>query len=512
MRNVLTLLCLLLISANTLAEIKTLRGQIFKKDDSVFFKSNDGIREIQLSEKFKYTLDEVMVNSPLYTFEIEGEVSESKIVTSKVPTVFGGVSDLRGHLHIDNNGELRIDDQLVKFGRTKEIYKNSFDSLSKNSYLDKFVTTQGYYKDGTFFIDAILEDQLISAKSDHSFNVPKGFNNDPKDFIIDEMAKNKYSQLKNSFRGTLFQKKNYEVEVGESVLIITLSGRQGDAPGAAGGHFTVGMGEVMEDMTIKGEVSNFYFTGPKEVLAGNTDLVSYFGHLIQGQINYRPTYTLYAFGVDKNKLRKVRDELERENHKVRTVPGLQITPGYNCATTSTSALNEVGIHGNHRNFFNSIFDVQNLSYVNPFSYGASKTDGKGTIGTIRTVSYALSEDPENYVPRAAFNSFVENFASKKKNKKMGIKKVDYIFIPQVPSSRQVGGMSYDDPIKEGKKVIDFNKARNKRIANEEKARAILENTDSSEDQIQWAREISKNEISREEDQKMVREFFDKTID
>ncbi len=494
-----------------MAEFKTLRGQIHKENDSIFFKSSDGVREIVMDKKFLFTLDKVVVNSPEYIFEIEGEVSDSQIITHKVPTIFAGTSSLSGYLHIDNDGELRIDEQLIKFGRTKVIYKNSFDNISKSSYLDRDVTAQGSYKDGVFYINAILDDKLISATIDHSYPAPKEFSKNPRDFIINEMAKNKFSQLKNSFKGVLFQKKNYQVEVGESVLIITLSGRQGDSPGSAGGHFTVGMGEVMEDMTIKGEVSNFYFKGPKEVLAGNTDLVSYFGHLIQGQVNYRPTYTLFAYGVDKKKLREVRDDLERENHKVRTDPELNITPGYNCATTSTKALNKVGVYGNHRNALSSIFDIQNFSYLNPFSYGARHTDGQGTMGTIRTVSYALSEDPENYVPRAAFNSYVENFSSSKMNKKMGIKKVDYIFIPQVPSLRQVGGMSYDEPIGEGKKVVDYSKARSKRIKMEEQARAILQDSNASEDELVWAREIRETEVSWKEDQKMVREFFDRTI-
>jgi hypothetical protein len=512
MKNIFKLICCLLIASSSFGSIQKLRGTLSEKDGVVYFSSNGESKIVKMDKKFQFALDRVMVNSPNYIFEFEGIIEGDSLVTSKVPTVYGGVSDLRGFFHKDSEGNLRIDDQLVRYGRTKVIYSDSFDEHSKNHYLNKQVTTQGFFENGTFVINAILEDNLLSASSDNAFIAPGAFNESPADFITEKMPLNKYSQGKDPFRGVVYNKKNYEVTPGESVLIVTLSGRQGDAPGSAAGHYTIGMGEVQDDMTIKGEVFNFYFVGPKEVLAGNTDLVSYFGHLIQGQQNYRPTYTLYAYGVDKKKLRQVRDRLEKENHKVRTVEGLKITPGYNCTTTSTNELKEIGIYGNHKNFFNSVFDVQNISYINPFSYGSRNTDGKGTLGMVRTLSYALSEDPQHYIPRAAFESFAINFAKKRKAKKMGIKRVDYVFIPQTPSKRQVGGISYDDPIKEGKKVLDFDKARSKRRDNEKKARSILKNPDSTQDELVWAREINENELSWEEDQKMVREFLYNTID
>jgi hypothetical protein len=503
------LLCLLFVF-NAFAAQDSLRGTLSSEEGQTFLTSNGQKYSVHMTEEFKYALDKVVINSPNYIFELEGEIRGEEIHTSKVPTIYGGEEDLSGFLHRDEFGQLKIDDQPVRYGRTKVIYQDSFDQNSKDYYVDKFVTTQGQFEDGEFVINAIIEKDLLSASSDYS--APEEFNKSPKDFIIDKMPLNKYSQAKDPFNGTLYSKKNYSVTPGESVLIVTLSGRQGDAPGSAAGHFTVGMGEVQDDLSIKGEVFNFYFVGPKEVLAGNTDLVSYFGHLIQGQQNYRPTYTLFAYGVDKNKLRSVRDELEKENHKVRTKEGLKITPGYNCTTTSTNALRDIGIYGNHKNFFSSLLDVQNLSYLNPFSYGARNSDGEGTLGMIRTVSYTLKEDPQHYIPRPAFESFVENFSRKSKAKKMGIKRVDYVYIPQTPSKRQVGGISYDDPIKEGKKVLDFDKKRNERRNNEKKAKEIIANSNSSEDQLVWARDILKNEVSWEEDQKLVREFLYNTID
>lgn len=512
MKNIFKLICCLLIASSSFGATQKHRGTLSKKNDVIYFSTKGETKIVKMDKRFQFALDKVMVNSPNYIFEFEGSIEGDDLVTSKVPTVYGGESDLRGIFHKDSEGNLRIDDQLVRYGRTKVVYSDSFDNISKDYYLNKSVTTQGVYENDIFVINAILEDNLISATPINDYIAPEGFDKDPSEFITEKMPLNKYSQGKNPFRGVVFNKNNYEVTPGESVLIVTLSGRQGDAPGASAGHYTIGMGEVQDDMTIKGEVFNFYFVGPKEVLAGNTDLVSYFGHLIQGQQNYRPTYTLYAYGVDKKKLRQVRDRLEKENHKVRTEKGLKITPGYNCTTTSVYELSEIGIYGNHKNFFNSIFDAQNISYINPFSYGSRNTDGKGTIGIIRTLSYALSEDPQDYIPRAAFESYAINFSKKSKAKKMGIKRVDYVFIPQTPSKRQVGGISYDDPIKEGKKVLDYDKKRSKRIKLEKKARQTLVDINSSEDELVWARRMIQNEVSWEEDQKMVREFLYNTID
>ncbi len=514
--------CVLLLSPAILAKNERIRGSLYKDNNQIYLRSksvegNSIVRKIKISKEFEYAFDDVMVNKPNYVFEFEGNITDKEILTTKIPTVYGGTDDIRGFLSEgDNEGELFIGNQKARLGRTKEIYLEKFDELSLQSYLNGHVSAQGHFEEingeQVYFIEAMVEDDLLSASLINQFPAPEAFEKNPAKFIIKEMVKDENSQSRIPFRGILKQREGKKVKVGDSVLVITLSGRQGDAPGSAGGHFTIGMGEVQDDMTVKGEVFNFYFIGEKEVLAGNTDLVSYFGHLIQGQLNYRPTYTLFAYGVDKKKLREVRDILEKENHKVRTVPGLQITPGYNCTTTSISALNDVGIYGNQKNILNQIFDVQNFSLINPFAYGARSSDGEGVLGKIRTVSYVLDEDRENYVPRPAFESFVKNFNSESVLKKFGIKRVDYLFIPQTMSNRQVGGISYDFPMTEGKAVIDYNNARNERLANEEKAREILDKRVSTQEDYEWAQDILENAPTREEDQADVKRFLSETID
>ncbi|MFT6071339.1 MAG: hypothetical protein ACJAT2_000521 [Bacteriovoracaceae bacterium] len=447
-------------------------------------------RVLLMDDKFKYTLDSKMLNSPGYLLQFEGEIEGDHFITSKTPTIVAGDMKLIGLLKRSPEGELSINGTRVTYGRTKPIYGIPFDETSKGSFVDKEVEAQGQIINGVFVINAIIEKDLLSVKGPDNYPAPASFKADPLNFILKEMPKNINSQRVNPFSGIVYNKKGYTPTPGEGVLIITLSGRQGDSPGASAGHFAIGGGVVAEDLSIKGETYNFYFEGPKEVLAGNTDLVSYFGHLIQGQQNYRPTFTLYAYGVSKEDLRKVRDLYERELHKVRTVKGLEITPGYNCTTTSNYVLREIGIHGAHHNLGNRMLDFQNVGYINPLSWWANNTSGEGTVGGLRVLSYVSTRDPEHYVPRATLESFAKNFSNKRWNKRKGIKRVDYVFIPQTPSRRQVGGMSYDSPIKEGKRIVDYSNERGERIEPIIKAHEVILNKENySEAEVLEAQKI-----------------------
>ncbi len=447
-------------------------------------------RVLLMDDKFKYTLDSKMLNSPGYLLKFDGEIEADRFITSKTPTIVAGDLKLVGVLKMRDEGGLSINGTEVVFGRTKPIYGIPFDESSKASFVDKEVEAVGQIVDGVFKINALIEKDLLSVKGPDNYPAPAAFKADPLNFILKEMPKNINSQRVNPFSGIVFNKKGYIPTPGEGVLIITLSGRQGDSPGASAGHFAIGGGVVGDDLSINGEAYNFYFEGPKEVLAGNTDLISYFGHLIQGQQNYRPTFTLYAYGISLEDLRKVRDLYETELHKVRTEKGLEITPGYNCTTTSNYVLREIGIHGAHHNLGNRMLDIQNAGYINPLSWWANKTAGEGKIGGLRVLSYVTTRDPEHYVPRATLESFVKNFSNKRWNKRKGIKRVDYIFIPQTPSRRQVGGMSYDSPIKEGKRIVEYSNERGERLEPIIKAYDVILNKENySEAEVVEAQKV-----------------------
>lgn len=490
---------------------QTLRGTLLEEDGKMIFRTQDKTYQFSIDQKFQKNMDRVMLHSPNYTFEVSGDVDGSVIHSKRPPRVVGDISNLRGLLQTtDKEGIYQLGEQKAVFGRTKDIYTFHFDKKSREHYLGKEVLTHGHYEqragEKVFVINAILEANLISADSYNAYPAPKEALENPKKFVLKSMPKNSYAQSRTPFRLTL-NGADHTPEVGESVLIITLSGRQGEEPGAAGGHFAIGMGEVQEDMSIKGETFNFYFQGPKEVLAGNTDLVSYFGHLIQGQQNYRPTFTLYAYGVDKKKLLKVRDLFEEQTHRVRTEKGLEITAVYNCTTTSLDTLNEVGIHGNHDNSIAKITDPQNLWILNPLSWGSDKAEGKGTISKLRQLSYLLKTDKQYFIPRNALESFVRNFAKKSVRKRAGIKRVDYVFIPQTPSNRPVGGISYNQLFSEAQKTIALKEKIKTRQAQEAWAKEILQKTDATPEQVAKAKDILAHAPTKEEQQREVDELL-----
>jgi len=212
---------------------------------------------------------------------------------------------------------------------------------------------------------------------------------------------------------------------------VTLSGRQGDSFGSVNGHFVAGLGEVKSDLSLRAEVSNAYVTNGKDILSGNTSLSNYFSNLVQGQNNYRPTYTFIAYGMDKAKLKKFRDFLEPSHILFRT-QDLDITLEFNCTTETAKGLSLAGVVGNHkRTLVNRVFDLNNLAI--PFR--AAKVFGEAG----EAFGFTSSNDKEDFQPRPAFHSYIDSLMNKKVIKELGIKRMDYVFYAQIPSRRPVGG-------------------------------------------------------------------------
>ena len=120
---------------------------------------------------------------------------------------------------------------------------------------------------------------------------------------------------------------------------------------------------------------------------------------------------------------------------------------------------------------------------------------------LKQLLYILKRDSEHYVPRGAFESFAKSMTYQ--SKKLKFPRTDYIFLPQTPSARPMGGISYDDVLKEGKKIIDFKDARLERIKKENEARETLKNPSATDEQIAKAREILESAPTPEEDQKQI---------
>jgi len=415
------------LSALSAHSSEFITGQITKKGES-FYISNSG--ENYRLESTPLILKSIpslyapvyvkQSNHIPYTYEFKGERSGQTFKLEQVPTNVPGPDVLKGVLKYDKKTKrYEIDGKEARFGYTKILNGYQFDEISKNSMIGKDLLVEGFFdQDGVFVMQALTPRGLFSAtKASHYKNAKK--------LVLDLMPKNVNSQGKKPFRTTLFEGKGQGVEKGDHALIITMSGRQGDSFGSVNGHFVAGLATVKEDLSLRGEVSNAYVTNGKDILSGNTSLTNYFSHLVQGQNIYRPTYTLIAYGIDEAKLKQFRDALEASHIEFRTKE-LEITGQFNCTTETVKALANAGIKGQYKQLMNSLTGVLTA----PLRILGDNGE---------TINYALANDPSRYQPRPAFESFFRAFMLEHTRQELGIKRVDYVFYPQIASNRPVGG-------------------------------------------------------------------------
>ena len=419
-----------------------LQGNLIKKNNQFYIKHLKGETLIKTNQEILKTLPSLEKPSHMaqsdgrkYSYEFKGELKAHKFYLDEVPTIIAGAESLTGTLSYKSR-KFYINGKEVAFGHVKVLNGYSFDDISKESYINKKVYVEGYTNNkGNFIINAIVPAGLFSSKvSQVDPAIRKQLANDGvRDFILETMNKNEYSQSEDPFRLTLFNDSPKSVKPGDNFLVVTLGGRQGDSFGSVNGHFVAGTGVVKDDLSLRGDVSNAYVTNGKDILSGNTSLISYFSHLVQGQNNYRPTYTFIAYGVDESKLKGFRDFLEKSHIRFRTSK-LDITPQFNCTTETVKALKSVGVEGIYSELDNDLLGVISSPAV---LFG---DDG-------RTLHWSLKNDPSTYQPRPAFDSFAKLFMDRLSRKKLGITRVDYIFYPQTPSNRPVGGTALNKLLK-----------------------------------------------------------------
>lgn len=421
-----------LILMSTLTYSATFVGNLSGNQNNSLLKTKTrNALKVKMPNNFKYALDEVVLSRPNYFYRFEGELQGEILIAKQTPTIVAGPDNMTGKL-TKNGNQYFIDGNPAVFGRTKSIYKNEFDSESKKSFLGKKVNVHGSWivSEGqrVFQINALIPSDLFSATYPGSYPSNENFRKSRIDYVLNTMPTNAASQSKKPFRGILRRTKDSVVKSGDPVLIITLSGRQGDAANTVGGHFAIGMGELDDNLEVQGELFNFYFEGPKEVPAGNTEMTSYFGHLIQGQNNYRPTYTVLVYGKTKAELKSVRDDLEKDLHRVRTEKGLGITPMYNCSTSAFRSLRPINITGDH--------EYRGFRLKDLFK---PKKKPSLASGQVAQLVYGLRSDYATFIPRITFESLIKSVV--KRGSQMNIHRMDYVYLPQVTSKRARGGMS-----------------------------------------------------------------------
>jgi hypothetical protein len=441
-----------LLSAATASGAEFLRGTLERRGAEFYLASPQGRLKLAGSAPVLSALPSLEApgfvtqsSGRKYAFEVKGLRRGEVFELAQVPTKVAGESTLTGLLEFNAvSGRYSIAGRSVRFGHTKVLNGYEFDELSRASYVGKEVFAEGYIQQGTLVINALTPVGIFAAGS--ADPAPREVEQrvselGPGRFLLSEIARNEFSQGQEPYRLTVVEDRGAEVAPGESAMIITLSGRQGDSFGAVNGHFAAGMAEVQEDLSLRAEVSNAYVTNEKDILSGNTSLTNYYFHLVQGQNNYRPTYTLIAYGVSPSKLKAFRDALE-PSHITFRASNVALTPQFNCTTETVKALKQVGIKGKYSQLDNSLKGVVTAPL------------GLDFLGvTPNIINFALSNDPARYHPRPAYNSFLKAMLDPKFRRRHGIKRVDFVFYPQIPSKRPVGGIALGDIFKAPK----FNK-------------------------------------------------------
>ncbi len=421
----------LLTSTFTLSAMASdfVTGSLIEKDGQFLIQTSEGNLKIKTSDLIKKSLPSLMnpefvkqSNKRPYSYEFKGELLGDEFKLAQVPTNVPGPESIRARLDfISPTGKYEIKGKEARFGYTKVLNGYEFDLTSKKSLIGQDLIIDGFYdQDGVFVMQALTPAFLFNASK-------APFYKDGHKLIMDLMPKNVNSQAKKPFRVTLFEGQGQGVEKGDHALIVTLSGRQGDSFGSVNGHFVAGLATVKDDLSLRGEVSNAYVTNGKDILSGNTALTNYFSHLVQGQNVYRPTYTLIVYGIDYKKLKQFRDALEASHIEFRTKE-LDITGQFNCTTETVKALAAAGIEGDYVQVTNSVFGAVTI----PLRLFGENGE---------TLNYAFGNDPSRYQPRPAFESFAKAFLNDKVREELGVKRVDYVFYPQIPSNRPVGGMA-----------------------------------------------------------------------
>jgi len=423
---------------------ETLRGNLFQNGGNFEIKSGSETLRVEATAEILKSLPTlanppqvVQSNNSPYTFEFNGERNGEAFELSEVPAVAAGPDTRTGLVKYNAaTKKFYLNYTKLEFGYTKDHNGYQFDEISKKSFIGQTVKVVGTYKDRVFIAQAITPVNLFNSNRPEGGPPTKKTLKKGIKFALKDMFKNKMSQSEKSFRMILTEDLDNPVVAGDTALIISLSGRQGDTFGSANGHFVVGGVEVQDDLTLKGSVSNIYVTNTKDILAGNQTLTNYFSHFVQGQNQYRPTYTIIVYGISKEKLQTFRNSLESQLITFRTTE-LPLGPKFNCTTEAVKSLKGIGIKGKHKTKRSQIFDPQNLLFpLKVLEFFGEKP---------KILSFALRKDKENFLPRPAFYSLLKRLQGKKFRKKHGVKRIDYVFYSQIKSNRPVGGAPLDNP-------------------------------------------------------------------
>lgn len=350
------------------------------------------------------------------------------------PTLLSGPETLSGKLTakgLETYGALIP----VRFYKPSPVLGTSFDEKTRAWFEGKHVTAQGRSQDGVFTARAIIPAGLLAARDPQELGESRLLRQlahlDPWGFTRKTLWKPWLHRKPRAFRYILWKAQGAWLTPGTPALVLTLSGRQGDSPGAAAGHLAAGAAVVGEDGSLKGELFNVYYPNDKGVKSANTDLVSYFGDLQTGQNQFRPTVTAILYGFDAKRLEKLRalaDDYHRYLREQKPDYGLRS----NCTTATLGLLDEVDVYSADRRTFGP-GELRKLEALmaSPVPY-------------LRDLAQLRAYPVSQYLPRAAFMAVLENAAAVSRSNGLGIKAIEIVYMGQFPSARPTGGSPIDE--------------------------------------------------------------------
>ena len=363
-------------------------------------------------------------------------------MVSRAPTLDRGETELDGPLTEGATpDEYFIGGVPARFEPGKQVNGFEFDEISRKFFVGKNIVSRGGYRDGVYFIASVVEAGLFTAEpiqgivgSADAATVHRRFLSARADYVLKTLPEFELSSGTSSFRGTVYDD-GHAVHPGDSVLMLTMSGHQGDTASAVNGHVAVGLGWVRDDWTVDGEIYNVFIPpdNPKDVVSGSHRWIDYFGHVVSGQNNYRPGYTWMIYGVDPARLQRVRENLE-PYHSFFRVTEKQMSVSVNCATLTAQAMAREGIYGLERNGRNGSNRFPLLPEIFAPPHHAN---------LLAQAGYVTSTPKAEYLPRSLWESIFLNLTHLNSSEALGVHRVDFVFYGQTPSHRPRGGIAAD---------------------------------------------------------------------
>lgn len=344
------------------------------------------------------------------------------------PTLLAGPVELLGRLRHDGRRYF-IDTASgpvpALFAEGKPINGYAFDQISREHFTGLAVRAQGAPGPEGFLIKALLPDGLFSASPEGRTKKLR-----PESFTRKTLMKASLNKKHQALR-YVYWDQGPTVRPGDTALLLTLSGRQGDSNGTAAGHLAAGEAVVRDDLSLDAEIFNVYYPNDKGIKSANTDIVDYYGSLSHGQNQFRPTITAVLYGFDPARLKALRRAADDYHLHMR-----QDRPDYglrnNCTTATTELLDGVDVYAAARRKL-SLRDFHKLQ--------AALTSWLPYAGDFTHLqAYPLSQ----FLPRPAFFAILENLKALNARHKLGIERVDIIYFGQIPSARPMGGAAIDE--------------------------------------------------------------------